>query len=157
MHVRNSARAILLNQKGQILLFKYHFKDLLNKEVLWVTPGGGLEDDEDFDAALKREVFEETGLELTSGGHWIGTRDVLIHGDDHDFISHERYFLIRVDDSAISLDHITESEKDCLLGYKWWDADEILKSDEEFRPKKIGELVKELQSGNIPDDPIKIE
>jgi 8-oxo-dGTP diphosphatase len=32
----------------------------------WVFPGGGVEEGEDFDTALKREMLEETGLNLVS-------------------------------------------------------------------------------------------
>jgi len=32
----------------------------------WVFPGGGVEEGEDFDTALEREMMEETGLNLVS-------------------------------------------------------------------------------------------
>jgi len=32
----------------------------------WVFPGGGVEEGEDFDIAIKREMLEETGLNLVS-------------------------------------------------------------------------------------------
>lgn len=156
MHVRNSARAVLLNENGQFLLFKFYFKSHPD-QALWVTPGGGLDPGEDFESALARELFEETGLSVTSDACWVWTREILIQEPDQHFLSHERYFLIRVDQSSISLDHLTENEKRTLVEYRWWYADEIAQSDEEFRPRAIGELVKELQAGNIPHHPLRIE
>lgn len=42
MDIRNSARAILMNNSGQVLLFKFKFEDVKDQKILWVTPGEGL-------------------------------------------------------------------------------------------------------------------
>lgn len=152
--IRNNARAILLNQHGQFLLFRFHFDS--HPGPLWVTPGGGVEQGEDFESTLMRELYEETGMQLTSHARWVWTRDKQINAEPN-FISHERYFLLHVDDSTISLEHLTENEKSTLVGYKWWTPEEVAASDDEFSPHNIGELVKELQAGNIPQKPIRIE
>lgn len=47
---------------GKILLI-HRFRD---GAEYWVFPGGGVEQGEDFDTALKREMMEETGLQLRS-------------------------------------------------------------------------------------------
>ncbi|WP_332052271.1 NUDIX hydrolase [Reyranella sp.] len=56
----------ILRHQGRVLL-------LLNKRGEWELPGGRPEPDEDQRAALKREVEEETGLDVEvgklAGGH----------------------------------------------------------------------------------------
>lgn len=156
MRIRKSARAILINEKGQVLLFKFVFKNVKGDKVLWVTPGGGLKEGENFKAALKRELFEETGIHLNEVGPWTCTRELLINGKNGDFISYERYFLIHTDSSEIQLLNMTDNEKDTLKDIKWWDVDEILKANEEFGPPEIGELVHQINIGNVPKEPLKL-
>jgi len=47
---------------GKLLLI-HRFRD---GHEYWVFPGGGVEQGEDFESALKREMLEETGLGLIS-------------------------------------------------------------------------------------------
>lgn len=58
--------AVILVQGLKILLVKH--LDAVHGEVFWVPPGGGLEDqDESIFGCAAREVFEETGLQVTPG------------------------------------------------------------------------------------------
>jgi 8-oxo-dGTP diphosphatase len=49
-------------REGKLLLIHR----LRDGNVYWVFPGGGVEEGEDFETALKREMMEETGLMLVS-------------------------------------------------------------------------------------------
>jgi 8-oxo-dGTP diphosphatase len=153
MNIRKSARAILINNENKILLFKFIFKEMLEEKVIWVTPGGGVEPGEDFEAALKRELFEETGLSFKSIGPWIWTKEVLFKGKEREFISHERYYLIKINNTDISFENMTLNEVTTLRGFKWWDANELLSSKEEFFASQIGKLFSEIIEGNIPKSP----
>ena len=55
---RVSVKALILNEEKQFLLAK-------EENGFWELLGGGLDFDEDPVVGLKREVFEETGLEIT--------------------------------------------------------------------------------------------
>jgi ADP-ribose pyrophosphatase YjhB (NUDIX family) len=57
--MQQRVRAIL-EKEGKILLLKRTKPN----ETYWVFPGGGVEAGENLEDALKREVFEETGLEV---------------------------------------------------------------------------------------------
>jgi|GEM_PF-3572962 len=52
------------NEHGKILLFKNASTSSTNK-IKWKLPGGKIDPEESFDEALKREIFEETGLFIT--------------------------------------------------------------------------------------------
>ncbi len=56
--ISQSAHILVINKKGEILLTQ-------RKDVpLWVIPGGHLEKNETPEKAVKRELFEETGLNV---------------------------------------------------------------------------------------------
>jgi len=59
---RDSAKAIIIDEEGKVLIVR------INEEMggagMWDIPGGGIEKGETAEQALKREVFEETGLKI---------------------------------------------------------------------------------------------
>ena len=64
MKTRIIVSAIIENGKGEILIGKKH----PNKGVYldaWHIPGGGIEEGERIEEGLKREIKEETNLEIT--------------------------------------------------------------------------------------------
>ena len=56
-----SAAGIITNERGQVLLLDHVLRPVSG----WGVPGGFLDKGEQPDAALRREIREETGLELT--------------------------------------------------------------------------------------------
>ena len=55
-----STKAIILDTEGRVLVLKDAYSEY------WDLPGGHVNDGEDVDEGLKREVFEETGLIITA-------------------------------------------------------------------------------------------
>lgn len=64
----------LVEREGAVLLVR--------QDGQWMLPGGGVESGESREAALVREVREETGLTATVGSLRSVTRQTFRHGDD---------------------------------------------------------------------------
>jgi 8-oxo-dGTP pyrophosphatase MutT (NUDIX family) len=73
----NKRVGAVIKRENKVLLI-HRFK---NGDEYWVLPGGGVEDEESLEEALKREVFEETGLELI-GFESLGSDE---SGDHHHY------------------------------------------------------------------------
>jgi len=58
---RTSIKALVLDDKKRFLLCK-------EENGYWDLPGGGMHFGEKYEKTLKREIFEETGLEITEIG-----------------------------------------------------------------------------------------
>jgi 8-oxo-dGTP diphosphatase len=56
---RAAVAAVIFNEQGQILLFKHTYR-----KFEWGLPAGGLEHREQPIDAVKREFFEETGMQI---------------------------------------------------------------------------------------------
>ncbi len=56
-------KALLFNQQGKLLLLQLDPKKYKNTpDICWDIPGGRIQKNESLEEALKREVYEETGL-----------------------------------------------------------------------------------------------
>lgn len=60
MDMRVAAYAVILDDEGRVLLARW----TEGRRVSWTMPGGGLEPGEDPEAAVRREVREETGYKV---------------------------------------------------------------------------------------------
>jgi ADP-ribose pyrophosphatase YjhB (NUDIX family) len=72
-----SVRALLVTPNGNVLLMR---RTKADRPVYWVLPGGGIEDtDESLEAAVSREVREETGA-VPRLHRLIHVADAGVHG-----------------------------------------------------------------------------
>lgn len=70
-----AAGLLIENERGEVLLQRR------GDDGLWGLPGGAVESGEDFLAAARRELREETGLECPDLT-WLGLHDGLVSGPD---------------------------------------------------------------------------
>ncbi len=157
MKVRKSSRAIVINEENQIFLFKYKFDYLAEDKAIWITPGGGLEEEESFEDALKRELFEEMGVKITESCPEVYYRNpIYTLKNDEKVQSVEKFFLVAVEDDEFSFNHWTESEKKRMLAGKWWSVEEIEQSKDEFFTKDILRIMTELSDEKLLTEPKSI-
>src|SRR5439155_23405110 len=94
--LRPAVRLILFDNANRLLLVR--FEDSSRQVSWWAAPGGGLKPGENYEEALKREVFEKAGHTLLNPGSWIWTREKVIELEGHRFRHKERSYPTRTND-----------------------------------------------------------
>ena len=115
----------------------------------WITPGGGLESDETFEAAAAREAGEETGLEI-SMGPCVWTRHHVYEWQGRVANQYERFFVARSTHNQIE----PTRQDSYVRGHRWWTVADIVRSTEDFAPARLGELLPDILAGSFPREPI---
>lgn len=155
--MRHTARGIIFNnQTNKILLIKYlDLETEVTKEFTegyWVTPGGGLEENESYQEALKREIYEETGITDIEIGNCVINRVVNLELIGEKYFL-ERFYLVKTDCEEIDMIHVTELEKSVIVDYRWWSVEEIKSSDEVIFPRELKHVLElDLNKLTFPVD-----
>ena len=91
--LRRAGRVIVLDPQDRVLLFRYDNGPPNGRH--WSTPGGGLNDGEDYAAGARRELAEETGWTDVPVGPEVYERTQVMGHADAIVRQHERFFLAR--------------------------------------------------------------
>ena len=143
LRARPSARLLVVDPQGRILLFRFEFRSgPMEGRIFWATPGGALEPDESFEDGARRELAEETGLVIDDPGPQIAVRRFQMRAPEGDEVmAEERYFLVRVDPFDLADAGWTELEREIMTEHRWWTAAEIAAAAEKIYPEDLVEMV----------------
>jgi ADP-ribose pyrophosphatase YjhB (NUDIX family) len=134
---------VLLDPADRVLLMRYDDGPPNGRH--WTTPGGGLEDGEEYPAAALRELAEETG--------WT---DVILRGEVYrrSFSMEyaglivnqvERQYLARTDQPRREIRGVEAMHaSDGIAAWRWWTLDELETTREEIWPPDLAGLIRSL-------------
>ena len=150
VEIRRAVRAVVLDPEDRILLVRWVNEDM--GVDTWLTPGGGIDEGEDSEAALRRELREETGLESYEAGPTIWTRRHSFPWYERTVDQRETFALLRVhafeprpDPEAIDAEGVRD--------VRWWTLDELEASGATFAPRNLAPLLRELLTDGPPPEP----
>jgi TDG/mug DNA glycosylase family protein len=148
---RLAARALVLDEHGRTLLVQ--FRDD-NGQVWWATPGGGIDEGEDVEAALRRELAEELGLDDFELGPEIWTREHTFAWRGNILRQRERIWLVETPhhEPAPRVDLAAELVADV----RWWTPEELGRTTETLVPRRLPELLDSLHTEGPPRSPIDV-
>jgi 8-oxo-dGTP diphosphatase len=158
---RPSARLILLDPQDRLFLFKVHNPAVYDPadpfhDPFWVMIGGMVDPGEEFAQAAVREAREETGLIVKGEIRWVWSRERVMQWRERKVQHRERFFLGRVQTTAVDTSGLDEREKSWTLDHRWWSAEEIAGSAERFEPRDLGDRLKMLLRDGPPAQPLTI-
>jgi TDG/mug DNA glycosylase family protein len=148
---RIAARALVLDERGRTLLVQFCDD---NGQVWWATPGGGIDEGEDVESALRRELAEELGLDDFRLGPEIWTREHTFAWRGSILRQRERIWLVEVPDHepAPRVDLAAELVADV----RWWTPAELAAATELLVPRRLPELLRELRVNGPPAKPVDV-
>lgn len=158
--LRHSVRALVLDENDRLLLCRFTLRDGGAETVLWAAPGGGVAEGETPGAALRRELLEEVGLEITGQPPHVWHQRVLDPdiSTGYDGVVND-YYLVRtasfVPRGTLGDERLAEEN---IHGTAWWHPREIAdhRGGDLFSPRDLATPLTQLLDAGVPDRPVPL-
>jgi ADP-ribose pyrophosphatase YjhB (NUDIX family) len=139
--VRRAARVVLLDPDGRVLLMRYDDRPPNGRH--WTTPGGGVEDGEEYRTGAVRELSEETGWTDIVVLDEIFRRSFEMEYDGHIVNQVERLYLARTDQPRRPITGVDAMHAaDRIADWRWWTLDELDETGEQIWPPNLADLIR---------------
>ena len=143
LRLRRAGRVIVLDPEDRVLLFRYDEAPPNGRH--WCTPGGGLDDGEDYPAGARRELTEETGWTDVPIGPEVYEHVRIMEYADAMVRQHERFYLARVETGRRGLGEVAAMHvSDGIAAWHWWTLAELDATDELVWPASLADLIRRL-------------
>jgi len=139
---RRAARALLLAGRS-VLLLQGRDPGRPDAGTWWIAPGGGIEPGETAEAALVREVSEETGWHLDPDrlGPVVATRLAEFEFDHRSYRQAESFFAISLDEQFEPVQSGWDDlERRALVDHRWWPLTDLTATTETVYPSELSQV-----------------
>ena len=122
----------------------------------WITPGGGLEPDEEPLHAAMRELIEEVGIRdaVLVGPIWTRRHAFVWVGELIE--QQETFYMVRLEQRVDAAGEMEAAvlAREGIVGHRWWELGDLEASGVELAPRNLVALVRSLLRDGAPPEPI---
>jgi 8-oxo-dGTP pyrophosphatase MutT (NUDIX family) len=142
---RRAARVLVVDAAGRVLMLR-GFDPANPDRHYWFTVGGGLEADESVIQAGVRELFEETGLRLSTAeiGAPVWNDVTEFSFDGRQYRQQQFWFLVRVPSWEVDQSGFDDIERATIDAVSWWTGTDFDTATEPFYPPDLPLLLRRL-------------
>jgi TDG/mug DNA glycosylase family protein len=135
---RQAVRGLVLDRDGRVLLVR--FQHPVSGNAWWATVGGGVDEGESDEQALRRELQEEAGLDEFEIGPVVHAREHTFPWAGRIIHQRERFHLVRVDrhEPVPTIDLAPEG----VTEVRWWTRAELEDPVEELVPADLLQIIR---------------
>lgn len=145
---RRAARVLLVDAADRVLLLQGRDPADPTQGSWWFTPGGGLDDGEEPVQAARRELSEETGLQLAAEalGPVVFERVAHFRFAGRHYRQAEVYYLARIERHDVDTSGWTPLEVASVTGHRWWPRAELRTTTERLYPSELADVLDRVLS-----------
>jgi TDG/mug DNA glycosylase family protein len=136
---RPAVRGLVVDADDRVLFVQ--FENHASGDRWWATPGGGIEEGEDDQVALRRELAEEIGLHEFEIGPLVWDQARSFAFQRVLYLQRNRIYLVRVHEHHPV--PTVDMEAEGVVAMRWWTLDELEATEERVTPP---ELVAQLRT-----------
>jgi 8-oxo-dGTP pyrophosphatase MutT (NUDIX family) len=156
---RSAVRLVVVDEHDRVLLLRIREPRHPEQGTVWELPGGGLDGDETYVDAARRELREEAGIVVGSAaiGPPTWRRRVTFQHAGARRVQDEVVVTVRLGCPATAVDASEQQpdELETYLGYRWWTVTEVETSSERFFPGRLPLLLRRFLSGEPIEEPFE--
>jgi 8-oxo-dGTP pyrophosphatase MutT (NUDIX family) len=140
---RPAARILLVDGQRRVLLFRFTPYD--GRPPFWCTPGGKVDYGETYEAAARRELHEEVGIDRDCGPQVAQRWCDFLTIEGVEVTADERYFRVDIDACEVDASGHTELERRVMGEWRWFTPAALASLDEPVYPEDIAAMIQQTE------------